>query len=55
VVDVDAAQLIKRKVLGSGAYGIVEEMLHQPTNTIMAVKVCFETLTAIHSFSGKMV
>lgn len=47
VVDVDAAQLIKRKVLGSGAYGIVEEMLHQPTNTIMAVKRIPQTVNNI--------
>lgn len=38
-MEVDAAQLVKLQVLGRGAYGVVEKMKHQPTGTIMAVKV----------------
>ena len=38
-MQVDAAQLVKQKVLGRGAYGVVERMLHVPTGTLMAVKV----------------
>ena len=28
------------QVLGKGAYGIVHRMIHRPTKTVMAVKVC---------------
>ena len=36
---VEADDLITQCVLGSGAYGVVEKMLHVKTNTLMAVKV----------------
>jgi len=34
----DAAHLEHRKFLGRGAYGVVEEMIHRPSNTVLAVK-----------------
>lgn len=35
----DASDLVHRRFLGRGAYGVVEEMIHRPSNTILAVKV----------------
>jgi serine/threonine protein kinase len=34
----DASDLEHRRFLGRGAYGVVEEMIHRPSNTILAVK-----------------
>lgn len=34
-----ANDLVKIEELGRGAYGVVEEMRHQPTGLIFAVKV----------------
>lgn len=41
VFDVEADDLKSLRVLGRGAYGVVEKVCHIPSNTIMAVKVCF--------------
>lgn len=35
---VEADDLLKIKDLGRGAYGVVEEMRHKKTGTVMAVK-----------------
>ena len=37
--DCDASDLQQRRYLGRGAYGVVEEVEHLPSNTILAVKV----------------
>lgn len=37
--DCDASDLQLRRYLGRGAYGVVEEVEHRPSNTVMAVKV----------------
>ena len=36
---VNAGDLDKQKDLGRGAYGVVEQYIHRPTGTVMAVKV----------------
>ena len=37
--DIEADDLESLRVLGRGAYGVVEEMKHKQTGTILAVKV----------------
>ena len=39
VFEVEADDLESISELGRGAYGIVEKMLHRPSQTVMAVKV----------------
>ncbi|XP_012936929.1 dual specificity mitogen-activated protein kinase kinase 6 [Aplysia californica] len=40
----DASDLEHRKFLGRGAYGVVEEMVHRPSNTVLAVKRIMATV-----------
>ena len=40
-----AADLQHRRYLGHGAYGLVEEVVHLPSNTAMAVKVRCSTVS----------
>ncbi|XP_070188085.1 dual specificity mitogen-activated protein kinase kinase 6-like isoform X2 [Littorina saxatilis] len=42
--DCDASDLQPRRYLGRGAYGVVEEVEHMPSNTIMAVKRIMATV-----------
>ncbi|XP_071105924.1 dual specificity mitogen-activated protein kinase kinase 6-like isoform X1 [Haliotis cracherodii] len=43
-VECDATDLEPIKLLGRGAYGVVEEMRHRPSNTILAVKRIMATV-----------
>ncbi|XP_025096480.1 dual specificity mitogen-activated protein kinase kinase 6-like isoform X2 [Pomacea canaliculata] len=42
--DCDASDLQLRRYLGRGAYGVVEEVEHRPSNTVMAVKRIMATV-----------
>ncbi|KAL8573615.1 hypothetical protein ACOMHN_007168 [Nucella lapillus] len=42
--DCDASDLHHRRYLGRGAYGVVEEMEHAPSKTVLAVKKMMATL-----------
>ena len=44
-IECKAADLQHRRYLGHGAYGLVEEVVHLPSNTAMAVKVRCSTVS----------